>query len=495
MKQSFIKQLTLYRYRYAIGYVLFVVILALLVICHLDSIPLGLSQPEINSTLASATVPISSSASAIDLPYHLLQKASLSLLGTSTLGIKLPSVLIGLLSGIGVLLLLGRWFRTNVAVLGGLLAITSSLFLTSARSGDATIMLIFWPVYILLLATLISQEVKFSLLYKFLLAACIALSLYTPLMLYPLIAAAIAMIIHPHLRYIVRNNNLGQVVLETMLALVAIAPLGWLLYNHTADISKLFGIPAELPSLMTYLRDIWDVINNLINFWSPQITTTIRPAFSAGVMGLIILGLIRTFIDHHASRSHFLLIWLALLIPISIFNSQSLGLLFVPMILLLAIGVETLIREWYKLFPRNPYARIGALFPLALLALSLLSFNFTSYFYGFSSSPQTANYFNSDFETLRTGLKQKDLNKSAVLLVTTPSDRPFFDLLRREYPTLNVTDPANVGQVLAQPSSVIVADKAQAALDPNLQSQLGVPSTLLVNSNADNALRFRVYSR
>lgn len=495
MKQSFIKQLTLYRYRYAIGYGLFVVILAVLVLCHLGSIPLGLSQQEMNSTLSSATVPISSSATAIDLPYHLLQKASLHLFSVSTLGIKLPSVLIGLLSGIGILLLLGRWFRTNVAIVGGLLAITSSLFLTSARSGDGTIMLIFWPVCILLLATLISQEVKLSLLYKFLLAVAIALSLYTPLMLYPLVAAAIAMIIHPHLRYILRNNNLGQVVLETLLALAAIAPLGWLLYSHTSDITKLFGIPGDLPSLAIYLRDIWTVINNLLNFWSSEITTTIVPAFSAGVIVLIVLGLIRTCIDHHATRSHFLLIWSALLIPISIFNTQSLGLLFVPMILLLAIGVETLIREWYKLFPRNPYARIGALFPLGLLTLSLLSFNFTSYFYGISSSPQAATHFNSDFEILRSGLKRKDVNKSAILLVTAPADKPFFDLLRREYPTLTVTDPTNIGQVFAQPGTVVVASKDQAALVPAVQSQLGVPSTLLVNPHTSDGLRFRIYSR
>ncbi|HEX4662207.1 MAG TPA: glycosyltransferase family 39 protein [Candidatus Saccharimonadales bacterium] len=495
MKQSFIQQLVLYRYRYVIGYVLFIAILGVLLLCHLDSIPMGLSQHEIQSTLTSATVPVSSAASPIDLPYHLLQKASLHLFGVSTIGIKLPSVVIGLISGLGVLLLLGRWFRTNVAVLGSLLAITSSLFLISSRSGDATIMLIFWPVYILLLATLVSQEVRLALLYKFLLAICVALSLYTPLMLYPLVAAIIAMIIHPHLRYILRNNNLGQIVLEFFLFLLSLAPLAWLLYNHPLDITMLFGVPNELPSLMTYARDIWAVLNNIANVTSPNISTIIVPAFSAGVLALVILGLIRTCLDHYATRSHFLLVWLALLLPISVFNSQSLVLLYVPMILLLAIGLETLIREWYKLFPRNPYARVGALLPLGLLMFSILGFNYTSYFYGFGSSPQAVSYFSTDFETLRSGLRQKDVNKTAILLITAPQEKPFFDLLRREYPTLSVIDPASAGQVFNQPSTVIIANSQQPLIVPAVQAQLGVPSTLLVDSHADDALRFRVYSR
>src|SRR3954447_8581287 len=110
------KQMTdylLYRWRYALGYSFIgLTVLGLLIVAGLF-IPGGLSQSEMNSVVVSNTSSLSFESfrpeTVINLPYHLLQHASLSLFGVSPISIKLPSLLLGLLSVVGVFLLLRMW--------------------------------------------------------------------------------------------------------------------------------------------------------------------------------------------------------------------------------------------------------------------------------------------------------------------------------------------------------------------------------------------------
>ena len=49
-------------------------------------------------------------------------------------------------------------------------------------------------------------------------------------------------------------------------------------------------------------------------------------------------------------------------ILLALFNPDKLLICLVPAYLYMAIGIETLIGEWYRLFPRNPYARLIGFF-------------------------------------------------------------------------------------------------------------------------------------
>lgn len=160
----------LYRQRYLIGYTLIgLTVIGLLITAGLF-IPGGLSQTEMNSVVTGHAVSLSLADFRpewiIDLPYHLLQRASIALFGVNNFGIKFPSLLLGALSVFGVFLLLRLWFRRNVAVLTAIIVITTGQFLFVAQNGTPSIVYIFWSVWLLVCAMMISRRAKHTIYWK-----------------------------------------------------------------------------------------------------------------------------------------------------------------------------------------------------------------------------------------------------------------------------------------------------------------------------------------
>ncbi|HMH69808.1 MAG TPA: glycosyltransferase family 39 protein [Candidatus Saccharimonadales bacterium] len=178
------KQITeylLYRWRYLLGYgVIAISLIGLLIVAGVF-IPGALTQAEMNSVVMSKAISFSLDSfdvnSIINLPYHLLQRASLDLFGVSLLSIKLPSLLLGFLSALGMLMLLRMWFKQNVAVLTAILVITTGQFLFIAQSGSPSIMYVFCSIWLLVSAMMISRRAKFSGLWKIVLFSLSAISL------------------------------------------------------------------------------------------------------------------------------------------------------------------------------------------------------------------------------------------------------------------------------------------------------------------------------
>ena len=119
MKKIIISRLFLYRYRFVIGYVL----LGLAFIVLLFTLPLiaqtGLTQAEMDSATNSYYLGKDGilNGDIVDLPYRVVQKFSIIIFGLSAYAIKLPSILAGLALGLMLILLLNRWFKSNVSLL------------------------------------------------------------------------------------------------------------------------------------------------------------------------------------------------------------------------------------------------------------------------------------------------------------------------------------------------------------------------------------------
>jgi len=149
VKKITISKLFLYRHRFVIGYI----VLMAAFVALLFTLPLiaqdGLSDAEMESATSSYHLSISEAfdGSLVDLPYHFLQKVSIKFLGLTPYSIKLPSIIIGLLLGILLILLLNRWFKNNVSLLSSCLVVLSTPFLFLAGSGTPLIMLVFWQHY------------------------------------------------------------------------------------------------------------------------------------------------------------------------------------------------------------------------------------------------------------------------------------------------------------------------------------------------------------
>ncbi|MCD8561607.1 glycosyltransferase family 39 protein [Candidatus Saccharibacteria bacterium] len=149
----------LYRWRYVIGYTAIGLLLAGLLIFSGLFLPGGLSEAEMAATVQSASLSLSDPSTLItpNLPYYGFQAIIFSMFGISTFTIKLPSLILALLSALGFIALLRRWFTPNIAVLASFIAVTTGQFLFIAQTGTPSILYIFWPVALLLLGTQITR--------------------------------------------------------------------------------------------------------------------------------------------------------------------------------------------------------------------------------------------------------------------------------------------------------------------------------------------------
>ena len=161
-------QFFIYRWRYIVGYSIVALLLALLLTLAMFFAPGGISSAEMNAVIQSDDLAITQSSSLIiaNAPYYALQAISLEIFGVSNFSIKLPSLILGLLSAVGLIMLLRRWFSRNIAVLASLIAVTTGQFLFIAQNGTPGVLYLFWPVALLVLGTQITRGKHFRTFWK-----------------------------------------------------------------------------------------------------------------------------------------------------------------------------------------------------------------------------------------------------------------------------------------------------------------------------------------
>lgn len=494
-----VNELTLYRYRHLIGYTALVLATVGLLVLFITKIPAGLSAAEETSALASSSITFDQNfldkTHTVDLPYHLTQWASLKVFGLGPLGVRLPSLMFGALSMLFILLLLRRWLQENVAITWGIVAATSTWFLLLGRSGTPDIMVVFWTSLILLLATLVSQQSKGYQMWKALSLVAIGLSFYTPLMAYLFAASALAAVFQPHLRYVIRYAEKTSITLGILLFAALLVPLGWNIWRDPSVIRELLAIPETLPGPLLFFKDLWTAAGTLINPFDSHIGQLITPLLSIPVIALATLGLIRTIMDYHSVRSYVILLWLAVLAPVIGLNPGKLHVLFVPLMLLGAIGLQALFRYWYDLFPRNPYARIFGLLPILMLIASVVNLNYQQYFTGVPYARASVETYNTDPFLLHQTISAKTYRDQRIVLITPPDRKPLYEIDKAVAKNLEVLTPS---QFVSAPTAknIIVDVAAEPQLTATQRRSLpATPSALLVNDHKDDALRFRVYKQ
>jgi len=421
---------TLYRWRYVIGYVIVGLALAALLVFAGLYLPGGLSDFEKTSVVRSASLSLSDpqTLAVPHLPYQAFQAAIFSVFGISIFTIKLPSLILALLSAVGLILLLRRWFKSNIAVLASLIAITTGQFLYIAQLGAPSIMYVFWPVALLLLGTQITRVKRFRFAWKIVFAIVAGLSLYTPLGIYPLLAIALATAFHPHLRAIVRRLSRFRLTVVAVLFLLVSAPLVWLITLSPQLGLTLLGAPSSWPPQIG--ENIIALLRQYFLFWKPSTTVDMTPFFGFGSALLILLGLYRLVRTRETTRSYLIIFWLVCLIPALLFNPSFTSVTFVPSVMMLAAGLTSLISYWYRLFPRNPYARIAGLFPIVILVGALITTGLMRYIYGYHYNPSVVPLFSQDLRLLPSDTTQ---------LVVSNEERAFYEAVAQYHTNLKVT--------------------------------------------------------
>lgn len=481
------KQLTdypLYRWRYALGYGLIGLTILVLIIVAGLFIPGGLSSDEMQSVVASSAISLSPSSihpeTIINFPYHLLQHTSISLFGVSNFSIKLPSILLGLLSVGGIFILLRSWFRENIAILTGIIIITTGPFLYVAQSGTPSIVYIFWSVWLLVSALMISRRARFTGVWKVVLCAIAALSIYTPLSIYILIALVSAVILHPHLRYLVRKLSKVKLTVGIIVALVLVSPLVYAIVRQPSVGLTLLGTPTSSPDLKA---NVLQLLRQYFDFISPSSSIIMTPIYGLGSVILIALGFVQLATTKYTARSYIVSAWIILLIPALLVNPGYISITFIPVLLLMAMGVSLLLTSWYSLFPRNPYARFAGLLPLTVLIGGLVLSGVGRYMYGYTYDPKTSNYFSHDLVLLNKELKAE---KGTTLLVTAQKEKPFYTVVAQHHEGLSVIDTTEPITANAAPTIVVTHTAHQTAAAPNLYR-------IITDTTSNNADRFYIY--
>ncbi|MDB5180177.1 MAG: conserved rane protein of unknown function [Candidatus Saccharibacteria bacterium] len=419
----------IYRWRYIVGYSIIALLLAGLLIFAGLYVPGGVSPEEMRATIRSDGLSFSdpSTFALTSLPFYLLQKLIFHFFGVYDISIKAPALILALFSAIGLILLLRRWFKPNIAVLTSLITITTGQFLFIAQNGTPGILYVFWPILLLSLGTQVTRAKKGRLFWKISFAAAAALSLYTPLSIYPLIAITLAVTLHPHLRNIVRRLSKVKVSISLFTAAVLIAPLAYLIAIKPQLGLSLLGVPATWPPDIG--ANVITLLKQFFLFWEPSTTTLMTPVFGFGSVLIIGLGIYRLILTRDTTRSYLIIIWLLCLIPVLLINPLFTSVTFIPSVLLLAAGLTSLITYWYRLFPLNPYARIAGLIPIVILVITLIGSGLDRYIYGYHYAPSTAVNFSNDLKLIPKNTKN---------LVVTSDELAFYQAVAHHRPGLSV---------------------------------------------------------
>jgi len=420
-----IDKLFLYRHRFVIGFSLlaitFVIVLTLLPFIAPGSLSVAEMQSAVNSNniLANFTA-----GNHVNLPYHLLQYASINIFGLSLYSIKLPSIILGIVTGVLLILLLNRWFKTNVALLASIITVFSPIFLFLAGSGTPAILYIFWITLILWLGAKIVGEKSVSPLIFLTFVASVILSIYTPHLIYIAIGIGLVAITRPHIRFAIKKTKLPQLIIAASVIALLLVPL------IVACVVRLTTLQEILYTTQpaSYIDNIVGAFTPFFSFSAAIESPLLSPLFGLATVTLIIIGIIASMRVLFTSRNTALSSLVIFAIIIAGFNPDAAVIIFIPAAILVAAGLESVLEKWYSLFPNNPYARIFGIFPVsafvAIIVISGLSYTIFGYHY----SPTVAREFNDDLT-----LVNQHLPSGTTLLTAEDSlEYNFFKILEND---------------------------------------------------------------
>ncbi|MCL1839421.1 glycosyltransferase family 39 protein [Candidatus Saccharibacteria bacterium] len=470
-----IDKLFLYRYRFIIGYsILGLAFILILIILPLIA-PGGISSAEMQSAVNSHNVFENfANGNLINLPYHLLQNASINLFGLSIYAIKLPSIILGFATGILLILLLNRWFKTNVALLASIITVLSPIFLFLAGSGTPAILYIFWIILILWLGAKIVGEKSVSPLIFLAFVASVILSIYTPHLIYIAFGIGLVALTRPHIRFAIKKTKIPQLIVALSVIALLIIPLIVACIVRLTTLQEIF-----------FATDPGSYIDNVINAFTPFFSFSaaiesdfLSPLFGLATVTLIIIGIIASMRVLFTSRNTAVSLLVIFAIIISGLNPSAAVIIFIPAAILVAVGLESVLEKWYSLFPTNPYARVFGIFPVAAFVAIIVISGFIYTVFGYHYSPNVAKQFNNDISLIN-----KDLPFGTTLLV--PKDTLEYDF----YKILETDGRLTVSSVLPDRTSNCIASLGHWGEEVDLKL-----TTIITSSKSQNSDRLYIYN-
>ncbi len=414
--------------------VLLVVFFALL--SFLPSIaPGGISSTEMHSVVESQKITTNfiGDGQVVDLPYRVLQKVSTSIFGITLYSIKLPSILIAVLTGLFLILLLNRWFKSDVAIVGSILTTLSTAFLFLAGFGAPNIMYVFWLAVILWLGSKIIGNKNTHPMLVISFAFCVAMSLYTPLLAYVALGIAFAGLTHPHMRHSLKQLKFYQLAISVLVFLGTITPLVLSCILNPSVISSLIFTD----NISQYATNIATAFAPFFSFISAYDSVFLAPLFGLATVALIIIGALASIGKLFTSRNTIVSLLIIFSILTAGFNQSAAIAIVIPIAILTTAGIESIIQKWHSLFPENPYAHILGTLPVVVVVIFIIFSDLSHFIFGYHYTPVVANNFDNDISLI-----SEHLDTGTILIVPKEHQNYDFYKLLEKNNNITVTDTA-----------------------------------------------------
>ncbi len=318
----------------------------------------------------------------LNLPYKLLLDIIFWLhLQYNILFLKLPSIILSLLTILIVYIVLNNWHGKRTAFLGSLLFVSSSWILHVTRfNGLTTEYLLIIPILFFVKILLNKSSHKKWLLY--LVLVLLSGLLFIPGSIWLIILAIINnrknlfILIHYRL-------NLKKSLVVVLLSIYPLIILGYNFAINYNIIYQFIGIENSLNihtltliNLIKPFKYIFVAGANNYYTWLPG-----TPIFDGFILTMFLLGMIFYIKNRLANRSKFILISFILCYILSILNYEKNFSLIVTLVYLVAAtGITDLLNIWLTQFPRNKLARNFGIIIISLTVFLSCIYNYRQYF-------------------------------------------------------------------------------------------------------------------
>lgn len=369
------------------------VLLAYLLYFHrLGSLLPGFGTSEI-ATYHSASSWHVIASNPVNLPYKAVLWLLVAVLHHSLLMTRAVAAGFGLAAAVAFFAIVRPWFNFGVAFISTLLFATSAGLLHFSRLGTPQILQM--GALVFLWGTLwYRRRAKWRPAAGYIVVALLALLWYVPGMVWFELLGVV--LLYRNIQRELRGHSSGYIVGYSVVFLAIVLPL---LVKGTHDSNLLLttaGLPTSFHQLTHFGRNIVDA------FLSVGIRSTGNPLLGVGHAPLLniielvlaLLGIYYYVLQERSVRTVFLLGSVVLsLVLLGLGGSVTYACLVPLLYLLVASGLNNLLGQWLRVFPRNPFARATGVGLVCVMLFFSMLYQVRSYFVAWPHDTATRQVF------------------------------------------------------------------------------------------------------